>query len=311
MIGLLIYFSTFFNLYPIDPVSLRLLTDDSDVIAVVEVLETGKNPESNPKRDYRIPSHIATLKVKKIIKGGEISSQMNVGYSGNMLCPSPANFEVGELQLVFLVESDDDRYRSTALSYGTPHLEGKKLTAYIAAVEKRLVIMGIEDEKEHKAADRQWILDLTLDPLTRHEGILELNPERYLPTGSSKGKWSYSFNQFSLTQQNKLIEAVLGCADFDYEAQGFYKVVASSPDPRLTEWLKTRISKASGYFFQRHTGEWLLKLLERQENPEAREFLEEQWPKTESGSGRVYYYFSGTDEEELKAIADFLQLFDD
>jgi hypothetical protein len=313
MIGFLIYFSTLFNTYPIDPVSLRLLIANSDVIAVVEVLDTKDDSESNPQAAQpRGPSHTANLRLKKIIKGDVDAVQIEVRYSGNFICPSPPHFEVGEVQLVFLSKTDGDEYRSTGLSYGTPRLTSKQLTAYIATVEKRLVINDIDDEKQREAAELQWVLNLTLNPLTRNEGILELNPERYLPTGFSKDKWKYSYDQFSVAQQNKLVEALLACTDFGYETKSFYQVVEPSLDPRLTQWLKTRISKASDLSFLIETGVWLLRLLERDNTPEAREFFEEHWPKSvsASGSGRIYYFFSGSKDAELKAISDFLGLYD-
>lgn len=272
----------FLGIYPIDPVPLRRLIDEADVIAVVETTAT---LEKLGGEDYEIfGTQVAKLRPITILKGSGLPGRIEVLYENGMICPAPAHFEAKATQLVFLKESDTENYyESVALSYGTPTLDERERKTYEIAIQKWLAIPLLPEE-EQQEAKRHWMVRLTLHPHTRSEGLLELNPNRYSPSHGSDGVWPYSVLDFSDEQKDALVKALLKTEDFGYQVRNFYHTLKATGDPRLAPWLLSRLRKATPRELRSSYGDWLHELLRVIPNEEAEQMFHKHWKPAEKDS---------------------------
>ncbi len=147
--------------YPIPPQTLRMLTEESAIVAVAETksidLVKGEGAYANLKilETWRGPSH----------------DTLRVPFSIGMICPAPPRFVEGEMVLVFLArDTDGEGYHVQGLSYGTLYPHFDELEIYEEAVRSF-------DPNATKAVETSWLVRLAARRATRWHGLYELSIE--------------------------------------------------------------------------------------------------------------------------------------
>lgn len=183
------------NAYPIEPVSLRKLYLRSDLIveARVKKVETlffdeeSDDSVSQSKEDrlaklQRISQRTfdtkVTLEVYSILKGKVQSDYIEVNYLAAITCPSPPHYSEGRMVFAFLaLSSDNQSYRTVALSYGTQYLKEDYEEIYLKRIEELEDISQIKDPQEKLKQTTSWLVRCIEHEATRRHGLLDLTPK--------------------------------------------------------------------------------------------------------------------------------------
>ncbi len=151
--------------YPIDPISLRGLIDGSDLIVQGVAGPTAVIrpwPEDHTA-DYWCQISEVEIKLQEVILGEWSASTLTPFFPSGMGCPRSAEFDQGEMYLVFLseergvpgedsnAETDDEpedlaiRHRVIGLAYGAKPMTLERAAAYVAAIHAKSKIDQMED----------------------------------------------------------------------------------------------------------------------------------------------------------------------
>jgi hypothetical protein len=131
-------------------------------------------------------------------------------------------------------------WHSTALSYGViPVAESdvEPLTRFVKEYER---IRKIEDERERRVEEVEWIVRLVEFPLLSWEGAFELNAGRYLPVGSST--WETYARDLTPEQWERLTVVLLGSTELTGD---LLELVRDRRDPRVLAWYLDRIAASA------------------------------------------------------------------
>jgi hypothetical protein len=196
-------------------------------------------------------------------------------------------------------------WHSTALSYGViPVAESdvEPLTRFVKEYER---IRKIEDERERRVEEVEWIVRLVEFPLLSWEGAFELNAGRYLPVGSST--WETYARDLTPEQWERLTVVLLGSTELTGD---LLELVRDRRDPRVLAWYLDRIAASAEdppWNLEHHL-HWFSGILPDQE---LKTWIIATWQiRVEEDERRdrpwIFGWFRGTDEEEAAAIRSFV-----
>lgn len=164
--------------YPIEPVPLRVLCDEADLIVRARVEQVAPFEGSSSES----PMHrfsTATLFVDSVLKGTPNSGGLLVSFEAQAVCPAPARYTEDSSVLAFLRWSErHSKYFTTGLSYGLKELDEEGYQVYADSIWKYFEIRSRDlEQPEEDALILDWLVELAEDPITRWEGAFELGPE--------------------------------------------------------------------------------------------------------------------------------------
>lgn len=292
--------------YPINPVPMRELWREADLVLVVEVGEPEwiKQNADSDEEDFEISEARVRLKVKETWKGKAPGEEVEVHFSAALVCPAPPRFEPGKTQLVYLEKTEKEHFRVVALSYGTVLLSKEAVKSYRKAIADLTEVQKIESKKDHHAAMFDWVFRLALDPHTRADGALELNESRKIWNKYSGNDWPFKMADLSAEKQGQLIQALEATPKLREQDLRLLVAFAKSEDPRLAElWLRYVLDNDKHPLF---TGMYFHRALERFGNEKALKAFGERW--RQSGISRSYWSFEGEPDEMEAAVAEIVAI---
>ena len=164
LITLVLFYKSVIAL-PNNPISLPVLIDQSDVVALVSVDSIDRWTTSPDGMSFSTKS-IATafLKVLKVYKGKLEIEQLNVNYWVNIACPTPPRFHKSDSTIIFLTKKlEANEYSVPFLSYGTIVVNDlNKYNAYNHAIESYMKLELGNSEKKIRAWHK-WIKNCALN----------------------------------------------------------------------------------------------------------------------------------------------------
>lgn len=166
-------------------------------------------------------------------------------------------------------------------------------------------IRKIEDERERRVEEVEWIVRLVEFPLLSWEGAFELNANRYLPVGRTT--WETYACDLTPEQWERLTVVLLGGTELSGD---LLEVVRDRRDPRVVAWYLDRIAASAEdprVSLVRHL-HWFCGILPDQElklwtvatwqiRVDKDEYRDRPW---------IHGWFRGTDEEEAAALRKFV-----
>jgi hypothetical protein len=159
--------------YPIPPQTLRMLTNDSELIVVARVEDVTQLEKRYDKYDWY--TAMARLEVISVLKGVAQNRYINVPYPANLACPAPPHYEVGETVLAFLAPSESGSdYITVGLSYGSKNLDANEIGIYSARVHELVEIEKQTDPDTCLLQLVEWLVLCAEHPATRWEGTYDL-----------------------------------------------------------------------------------------------------------------------------------------
>ena len=162
--------------FPIDPQTLRMLTNDSELIVSASVEKI-----TLIKREDGFNTGIARLKILSILKGAEESQSVDVSYDADMVCPAPPHYEEGATVLAFLARSQDSPgYFTVGLSYGAKSLNNRGIEVYSARIRELIEIEEQTDPNTRRERLVEWLVRCAEEPATRWEGAYDLRYSRMI-----------------------------------------------------------------------------------------------------------------------------------
>jgi hypothetical protein len=159
--------------YPIPAQTVWGLTRSAELIVIATVEEVKVPPDvEEPSGEAFGRPHVASLRVTEVLKGA-VEPVLEVDYPGNLLCPAPPRFVVGETVVAFLIR-DRSRWAVGALSYGTRYPGSARGVADM----RDLIGLALTTQPA-KAGNPPlvWVLEAIARPATRWDGVYELRHE--------------------------------------------------------------------------------------------------------------------------------------
>jgi hypothetical protein len=162
--------------FPIDPQTLRMLTNNSELIVSASVEKI-----TLIKREDGFNTGIARLNILSILKGAEESQSVDVYYEPDMVCPAPPYYEEGATVLAFLTRSQDSPgYFTVGLSYGAKSLNNRGIEVYSARIRELIEIEEQTDPNARRGRLVEWLVRCAEEPATRWEGAYDLRYSRMM-----------------------------------------------------------------------------------------------------------------------------------
>jgi hypothetical protein len=159
--------------YPIPPQTLRMLTNDSELIVVARVEDVTHLEKGYDKYDWY--TAMARLEVISVVKGVARNRYLNVPYPADLACPAPPHYEVGDTVLAFLAPGESGRdYITVGLSYGSKSLGANEIGIYSARVHELVEIEKQADPDTRLLQLVEWLVLCAEHPATRWEGVYDL-----------------------------------------------------------------------------------------------------------------------------------------
>jgi hypothetical protein len=156
--------------FPIAPQTLRMLTNESELIvsARVEKITLIKGVDG-------FNTGIARLNILSIVKGAEGSQSVDVYYEPDMICPAPPHYEEGATTLAFLARNQrGPGYVTVGLSYGSKSLNDREIEVYSARIRELIEIEKQADLRARRKRLVEWFVRCAEEPTTRWEGAFDL-----------------------------------------------------------------------------------------------------------------------------------------
>ncbi|ASK30243.1 hypothetical protein CEY12_09005 [Chryseobacterium sp. T16E-39] len=229
--------------YPIEPRPLRKLIIESENIVYAKVKDIKENKLAKPS-DWN-NSHIAILVIQEVLQGKLNTQTIEVYFSPEFSCPMPAHYKKGTTVLAFLDKNkDEEGYKTHALSYGAKILKKEKYSIYKNRIIEMQKILEIKDENEKKIKTTDWLVDCSLDPVTREEGIFDLTSNTnfmYFAEDTNK-KPTYEF-ELNEIQKNKLRAAFFAAKKIDTLDLEMVDLVKKENDKELLDFLILNFKK--------------------------------------------------------------------
>jgi hypothetical protein len=264
-VSLAVVVSSGAHAYPIPPVPLWSLVEQSETIVLAKVVEV-REPRWGAKND-RPALFVATLRILETWKGPAVG-EIEVKYP-SLICPAPPRYVEGENVLAFLSGKDSGEWTTVGLSYGTLYLEGGEEVGDFREMVRRAVALqarGIVSED----ARINWLVNAAIRPGTRWHGLYELGP-------GHPQKRSF---QLSPAQREKIARAFASRPWADSTLPIVLKLLAGQADPKLDE---AAASAIEGVLGQERLPYWAaesLKLvLQRYGDRQAEKKIEALWKR--------------------------------
>jgi hypothetical protein len=162
--------------YPIPPQTLRMLTNESELIvsASVEKITLIKGEDGSN-------TGIARLNILSIVRGAEESPSVDVYYEPDIVCPAPPHYKEGATVLAFLTRSQDGPgYFTVGLSYGAKSLNNRGIEVYSARIRELIEIEEQTDPNARRERLVEWLVRCAEEPDTRWEGAYALRYSRMM-----------------------------------------------------------------------------------------------------------------------------------
>lgn len=231
--------------YPIDPVGLRSLLREAELVLVAQVEPAA---DSADETLAFMAGGATKLHVVQTLKGtAPIGSVVRVLVASGMMCPAPAHYPAGETVLAFLNHWEGDPvgdYRTVALSYGSKSLPPRELAVYLDRIRELQAVPDPEDADAHQAALAEWITRVLEQPVTREEGLIDL--ERDKGFVRKLGELPLSVDLLDELQAGRLLDALKADSSGDYTWSRFLLQLEDVRDPRLDRILVARLWSLSG-----------------------------------------------------------------
>jgi hypothetical protein len=155
--------------FPIEPVSLRKLVIESDLVAVARVV-----PKPEDRFFMRFDrSSPARLRLSSVLKGESNTDVIDVHFDAGLVCPAPPDFPFGTNMLVYLKKTGKG-YEPVALSYGVKVASDEAIGIYSQRIRELVEIQKITNTTTKRRQMVEWLVDCAEHPVTRWEGAFEL-----------------------------------------------------------------------------------------------------------------------------------------
>ncbi len=221
---------------PISPQPLRKLVMESEYIVYADVIDI-ITEKSTTHKDISF----AVLVIKDKLQGTINNDTIKVYFSTDIICPEPAKYSKGETVLAFL-NRNYTGYYTHARSYGSKPMGSSAFLVYKLRIHEMQSIMELENEEEKKKQTIDWLVKCALNPVTRFEGILELNsirdtqpyPNRFKQTQERKYELDY-------TQKEKLREAFFSICELTRIDMPLINLIEGPNDTEIIDFLIERI----------------------------------------------------------------------
>ena len=228
--------------YPIDPVPLRQLWALSDLVVVAEVVEERAATEDEPG------ARRARLAVQQVLRG-RAEAEVVVEIYG-FICPAPASYTEGRRVLAFLARPElpgdapegtptPEGYWTVGLSYGSKTLGEDVLAAHVRALRELARLEAITDADVRHAGLSRWLVDLVADPLTRTEGLLDLNTNRH--KRGREPRDPVRIQRFPDAQVDRLVQLFEGLAPDDRDLMDLARILKAAPHDSAHFALRDRL----------------------------------------------------------------------
>jgi hypothetical protein len=187
--------------YPITPISLFDLVQNSELIVSGYVTEISKDETSRDK--------IATIAIHETLKGNLKDNTVKVLFTHYIICPAPARYHKGEYVLAFLNLSSLDYYHTYGMSYGVKHVDGVSLKIY--SQRTREAINAFKNPSEISMFDAlvECAISCLEEEVTRFESYRLLNMESDFFENYLLAKQSNVGSVLNESQKERLCKALL------------------------------------------------------------------------------------------------------
>lgn len=187
--------------YPISPISLFDLVQESEFIVSGYVTEINKDEISRDK--------IATIAVHETLKGNLKDNTVKVLFTDYIICPAPASYHKGEFVLAFLNLSSHEYYQTYGMSYGVKHVDGVALKIY--SQRTREAINAFKNPSEIGMFDAlvECAISCLEEEVTRFETYRLLNMESDFLENLLLAKQSNVGSVLNESQKERLCKALL------------------------------------------------------------------------------------------------------
>lgn len=238
--------------YPIPPVSLWNLVEQSETVVVAQVVDISERPVQRGKdeEEFAIPESIATLRILETWKG-EAFGEIRVEFPAGLICPAPPRYVEDEDVVAFL-SREDGAWTTVGLSYGTLYPEGREELKDLRIMVRRA--LALQKGRIQKSDRIDWLVEAASRPGTRWHGLYELEP---------RGDAAHSFydpersrKSLALTpaQLQKIAHGFVTHPPVDVTLPMTLKVLAKFPDPRVDE---TAAAAIEGLLGQERLPYWI------------------------------------------------------
>jgi hypothetical protein len=200
--------------YPISPVPLWELTEESELIVLGEVTEVRESMDAGERTLRDAPSSsrldgpgsVARITVRETWKG-EAEPQVEVSFDPHYICPAPPRYVTGKVVAAFL-SREDDRWFTVGLSYGTLYPTADEVTDLRDRVREAIGLQkaGVVDPRERVA----WHVRAAARRATRWHGLYGLKP-----SGDSLHYY------YDARRGVRMADVQLSAEEFDAIARGF------------------------------------------------------------------------------------------
>ena len=217
--------------YPIDPVPLRRLCEQSDAIVIATVGEIEQLQGEPDMRDLWRQARVELHSVE-ILHGEPAKEPLSVFFPRYLLCPAPPRFESGERVLTFLREDYDGGYQVCGLSYGTRYSDADGLAAYRQRIAEILELEASSSEKSSLMRARvEWLVRCAEHPATCWDGVYELAVD-------SRRDDSLYGEHLDESLDERLLEIYLDRGDLEQATICLMELFEESDDPRIVPTLR-------------------------------------------------------------------------
>jgi hypothetical protein len=215
--------------YPIPPVPLWGLVEQSETIVVAKVVKV-EEPRGKGKDDD-MSLAVATLRVLETWKG-PAQGEIEVKFPAGLICPAPPRYFEGEDVVAFLAGEDGGWGPTVGLSYGTLYPDGREELNDLREMVRRAV--ALQARRSVQEVDRaDWLVEAAIRPGTRWHGLYELEPagdelhSYYDPERPRKGTW------LSPAQREKIAHAFASRPWNDSTLPIVLRLLARHADPKV------------------------------------------------------------------------------
>jgi len=212
------------------PVSLHELVEKSEFIIYGQVLDVEENKE------YQT---IAVLSVQNILKGGIQQDTIRILFSKMLVCPSPAEYNIGDTVLTFLNRADM-YYRPYGLVYGSKDLSYSEFEIYKQKIDSLSRIINLSEEKERNKKLIDWYIDCVGSNITSWEGAYELRMKY-----DRKKKKNIYPHKLSDSQTSRLRSILLKKEEIEYWEIDLINLIKKDDDSELIEYLIDQLRKSN------------------------------------------------------------------
>ena len=216
--------------YPIRPRPLRKLVLESEFIVVGFVQET------KPIEHASFGNTVARVEVIDVIQGEIEEKVIEILYSPDMVCPSPARYFDSTLVITFLDKDKEGIYRTHALSYGSKTLNQQGIEVFMKRILEMQNILQVKDVEMRRRHTLDWLVRCAENEHTRWDGLYELSPGSHLMSAyDHEGKQEYG--ALTLEHTERLAHSLFQTSKLNYSDLGIIELIKGYSDERLLNYL--------------------------------------------------------------------------